>query len=428
VRSTRRSSSADGPAKKTEIAAGQWSEAQLRGVVDSITEHAILATDPDGYITLWTHAAERVFEYRPEEILGRHVGILFTPEDREHGAHLEEMRQAALSGRASDERYHLRKGGTRFYCSGVMSPIHGADGEVAGYVKVARDLTAQREQAEALIAVRDELETRVAERTRQLLASRDALARELEERTAAERRVRSLLARMVSLQEEERRRIARDLHDNIGQQMTALHLQLAALAREFAADGDTSGEKLKHVQATVRELEQELDFLTWELRPGALYNVGLVPALMDFVTAFSQNYQLPIEFECLGMPERRLDREVEVNLYRIVQESLNNAHKHARAGKVVVLLQHLDGRIVLTVSDDGAGFVVDPSIPRDVDSGLGLEGMRERAAMIGGALDIESVPGGGTSIIVTAPAVFSPAGEADLTVESALRARSATRE
>lgn len=374
--------------------------------MDSIVDHAILAMDTDGRITLWSIAAERVFGYRADEIRGQSAAILFTPEDRAVGAEINEFRQAALTGRALDERYHLRKDGSRFYCSGVMSPIRAASGEITGYVKVARDLSQQREQAQALAAAHDELETRVAERTRDVLHSRDALARELEERTAAERRARKLLARMVSLQEEERRRIARDLHDNIGQQMTGLHLQLAALARELSGGESRAGEKLGEVEAAVKQLDKELSFFTWELRPGALYNLGLVPALTDFTDAFARNYHLPTQFECIGMPDRRLSRELEVNLYRIVQEALNNTYKHARASKADVLLQYIEPRIILTVSDDGVGFSADAARQEQRESGLGLEGMRERATMLRGSLEIESAPGQGTTIVVSAPAVF----------------------
>jgi signal transduction histidine kinase len=117
--------------------------------------------------------------------------------------------------------------------------------------------------------------------------------------------MRKLLSRIITVQEEERRRIARDLHDHLGQQMTALHLQLAIVAQQLTTDPATALERLQRVQALAKQLDKHLDFYTWELGPGALYYLGLVPALTDSIAAFSGAYRLPVNFES-HRPDARL--------------------------------------------------------------------------------------------------------------------------
>jgi PAS domain S-box-containing protein len=367
-------------------------EEHLRLVLASIAEHAIITLDANGDIVDWNVGAEHTFGFSREEAVGQSTAIFFTPEDRARGVHVEEMRVARELGRASDERWHIRKDGSRLFVSGVVSPI-GRD-PVTGYVKVARDLTERKQQEENLQRAHDLLEARVAERTREL-------ASQLRDRQQAEEQVRRLLSRLIDVQEEERRRIARDLHDDLGQKMTALHLKLAALSRSTAGLG-AAEEHARQAQEWVQQLDRDLDFFTWELRPAALYDLGLNQALRDFVSQWTKNYGIATEYEAIGVDSERWRTDIEVNLYRIAQEALNNIHKHARATKVEVVLQKRAGEIVLSIEDNGVGF--DPAITVGGDRGMGLIGMRERAALMRGVLQIERADSGGTTIIVRAPA------------------------
>lgn len=374
---------------------------ELAHVFRSITEYAIFTIDASGDVTMWNEGAERVFGYSAGAILGQSVTILFTPEDRERQATRQEMRDAERTGRAADERYHLRKDGSRFYASGLLFPLRDTAGELTGFVKVCRDLTDRKRQEQASLDAQETLERRVAERTAQL-------SDELAERRLAEQRARSVLSRLISLQEEERRRIARDLHDHLGQQVTALHLQLEALKKDLQAEGSGSLERLQAVQTIFTQLDRDLDFFTWELRPGALYNLGLVAALTDFTAAFSQTYALPVTFDCVGVSDGELHHDVETTLYRIAQEALNNTYKHAKATRAAVVLQKSDERMILTISDDGVGFVADAQQRRQpLERGMGLLGMQERVALLGGSLEIETKPKEGTSVVAIVPAVPS---------------------
>ena len=381
----------------TAMPARALSPEELALVFRSITEYAIFTLDTEGRITSWNEGAERLFGQTTDDVLGESTAVLFTPEDRERGAHLGEMRQARESGRADDERYHVRKDRSRFYCSGLLFPVRDHTGTVSGFVKVCRDLTDRKLQEQALLEAHETLEQRVAERTAQL-------SKELAERRAAEERARMVLSRLITLQEEERRRIARDLHDHLGQQVTAVHLQLETLRKRLEAEGSESAQQLEVAHATFKKLDKDLDFFTWELRPGALYNLGLIAALTDFTAAFSQNYSLPVTFECVALNDGELHQDIEIHLYRIAQEALNNTYKHAQASRADVLLQKSDGRVVLTISDDGVGFVPDEQQHRQpLDRGMGLIGMRERATLLGGTLEIETKPNEGTSVIAIIP-------------------------
>ena len=153
----------------------QESGARLRLMMDSVEDYAILMLDLDGNIEMWNSGAERMFGYTAKKITGQNVAIIFTPEDRRREMPLKERETARETGRAADERWHMRKDGTRFYVSGVLSPLYDADGTLAGYVKIARDLTEQRQAQEELRRANDELEVRVRERTFELAKVNESL-------------------------------------------------------------------------------------------------------------------------------------------------------------------------------------------------------------------------------------------------------------
>ncbi len=265
------------------------------------------------------------------------------------------METARATGRAIDERWHLRKDGSRFYASGVLSRL--GDAPDSGFVKIMRDLTAQKRAAEELRRAHEELEHRVAERTEELRLTVEAMLEEVKERRTAEEHARGLVGQLVTAQEDERRRISRDLHDQLGQQLTALRLKLAAMREECDQD-ETARARIGEVQALAERIDSEVDFLAWELRPTALDDLGLTAALTNFVREWSGHYRTPAEAHVTGFNsgELRLSPQVETCLYRIAQEALNNVYKHAQAARVSVILERREGDAVLVIEDDGVGF------------------------------------------------------------------------
>lgn len=382
------------------------SEEWLRLTFDSVTDYAIFTLDIAGRINTWNSGAEQIFGYTHAEVAGKSTDVIFTPEDRRAGVPQHEIRLAREQGRASDERWHVRKDGTRFYASGVMTPLRRG-GEITGFAKIARDMTVQRETGELLREAHQLLEQRVAERTAELAHANESLHQKILERQLAETSRRKLLRQLVNAQEQERRRISRELHDQLGQQVSVLVLKLALLKQQSHIDDDMRRE-LEQLSNLAKELDAAVDFLVWELRPTALDDLGLVSALSDYVTTWSSHFGVEGAFEASAAADLRLPRDIETVLYRVVQEALTNVGKHAHARRAAVSLLRDGDALVLTVRDDGVGFDAAQPVER---RGVGLLSMSERAALVGGAARIDSTPGQGTTVLVRVPMSLPSARE-----------------
>jgi signal transduction histidine kinase len=223
-------------------------------------------------------------------------------------------------------------------------------------------------------------------------------------RLQQEDRIRALLERLVEVQERERRRLALNLHDHLGQQLTALKLTVGAL-KQGGFKGRQLDERLEQIDEMIAEIDREVDYLAWELRPAALGDGGLAPAMEEFVRRWSSLHRIAAEFHSTAAPRTHLPPEVESHLYRIVQEALNNVAKHAQAKRVSVLFEVRSDEVALIVEDDGRGFVLADvgGRSRSFRDGLGLTGMHERAAAADGSVLVESAPGRGTTVFVRIP-------------------------
>ena len=228
-------------------------------------------------------------------------------------------------------------------------------------------------------------------RLAETFAARAALAVDLSERIA-----RDSLRRVVEGQELERRRLARELHDETGQALTSILLGLKAL--EERSKDPASRAATEELRELVVSTLQDVRRLAVELRPSALDDFGLVAALERLAESFAEQTGISVDFQA-ALAGERLPEEVETALYRIVQESLTNVVKHAQARRVSILLARKDGAVKAVVEDDGQGF--DPA--EQTDEGYGLMGMRERLALLGGRLEVESGHDGGTTIAAEVP-------------------------
>ena len=229
-------------------------------------------------------------------------------------------------------------------------------------------------------------------RLAEMLASRAAMAVDQAERVS-----RDAVRRVVDAQEQERARLARELHDETGQALTSILLGLKALDESVATlEGRT---RVAELRALVVSTLRDVRGLAVELRPAALDDFGLVPALERLADTFRERAGVEVAIEA-ELGEARLDPSLETTLYRIVQEALTNVLKHAAAEHVSISLVRKDGSISAVVEDDGRGFT--PEAPRR--EALGLVGMRERAGLLGGKMTIESAPGAGTTLVVEVPA------------------------
>jgi signal transduction histidine kinase len=253
-----------------------------------------------------------------------------------------------------------------------------------------------RSEAIGLIAVHDKLGpdarfTDIDLRLAETFASRAAVAVDLSQRIA-----RDALRRIVDAQELERRRLARELHDETGQALSSILLGLKRLDEKV--ESDDAREAVSRVRELVVATLHDVRRLAIELRPKVLDDFGLVPALERLTETFGAQTGIGIRFEST-LAEERLPAEVETALFRIVQESLTNIVKHSRARNISIVLARKPGAVVAVIEDDGQGF--DPDAVRA--GGFGLEGMRERVGLLDGRLQIESVEGSGTTLIAEVP-------------------------
>jgi signal transduction histidine kinase len=215
-------------------------------------------------------------------------------------------------------------------------------------------------------------------------------ARLHEERLAI---LRQQLAQVTTAQEEERRRIARELHDGVGPALASLNIRLRTARRLLERDHHPAVDEIEELAELAQTNIQDIRRLIYDLRPAALDELGLVPALREYLARCQQEHGLIIQFTA-GEGER-LPASVETALFRITQEALNNVVRHAQAQRVDVALMRDEAHVILRVADDGQGF--DPQAPR---SGIhvGLWSMRERVEQLGGRFEVESVPGRGTTV------------------------------
>ena len=480
-----------------------------RLIADAITDYGVIQFDPNNKIVDWNTGAERLLGFSREEILGQSGAVFFTPEDREQGAPESELRIALRDGRAFDERWHMKKDQSRFWGSGVTTPVWEPDGSLRGFVKVVRDETERHTLLQRLQDSEQRLQLaqtiagvgtwewtvagdhcvwsesmgllfglpagtslgsvaeflkRVHEGDREtVLASLSRCLREgdsyeirfrirwpdesvhwllatgrpfrnsegrverllgvaldvterkkgeeaaLQQQEQLKHRVqttgealdrtkeelRALAASLLTAQEEERRRIARELHDGLGQQLAGLQMKLELLRQASSSLAEPLGAAVEQVALMSDELRQ----LSHRLHPSVLELIGLEAALRSLCEEWERTFDLPVRCTCSGVA-RPVPIEISSGLYRIAQEALHNVHKHAGDARVVVALSGDERQLSLLISDDGSGF--DQTAVRR-NRGLGMISMGERAALLGGVLEVKSQPTQGTTLLVRVP-------------------------
>jgi signal transduction histidine kinase len=277
--------------------------------------------------------------------------------------------------------------------------------------RAMHSVDAGRRRAEGeLRKAHDDLEAKVAERTAELSRVNETLKAEAAEHKRVEAERVQLLKRLVTAQEEARRRISRELHDQLGQYLSTMMLRVKTMQPLVASNEPVHADLLKLEELT-GILVDEVHHLAWELRPAALDDLGLQTVLQNYTEKWSERCGVAVDFHSSGLERRRLSPEVETTVYRIVQESLTNVLKHAEALHVSVIVERRRDHVLVIVEDDGRGFA--PCEARgEPGRGLGLLGMRERVALVGGALSIESSPGCGTTARARIP--VAPAAEKEV--------------
>ena len=341
----------------------ETAERRFRLLVDGVHDYAFYMLDRGGRIESWNAGAERLTGFTGEQVLGQHVATLYVPDAACPDTAGRMLERAASEGRAVEEGWHRRKDGPRFWAEVLVTALREPDGRLVGHSVVTHDVTEHRRHAE--------------------LRAR-------------------LLEQVIAAREEEQRRIARALHDEAGHSLTSLLVGLRTL--EAAPSIESAREQMADLRrATARTLD-EVGRLARGLRPAVLDELGLVPAIEQLALDYSQASGVAVDVSAVGFGAKRLSPVVETTVYRVVQEALTNTAKHAGARTASVVLRLRREVVQAIVTDDGCGFDVDATLRTPPAwAHLGLHGMRERAALVGGMVTIESTPGEGTTIYVRVP-------------------------
>jgi len=343
-------------------------EARVSSVVESAMD-PIVSVDESQRIVQFNAAAERVFGWTHDAILGEPVGRLLPMRFRDaHHEHLERFGRTGITSRRMGEQtllVALRSNGEEFPIEASISQ-HSENGAKL-FTAILRDVT-ERVQAEtALRSSKEELKELGA-------AAQKAL-------------------------EQEKSRVARELHDDLAQALTVMQMKVAWCQEQGAAHPQEMMAKLDRMQALLGSTIAATRRLAADLRPLILDDLGLVPAVEWLAENFTARYGVPCEL-AVSSPDLELPSTHATAAFRIVQESLANIAKHARASRVDIAIERGDAELTISVRDDGCGFSTDD--PRKPDS-FGLLGLRERASLLGGEVIIASAPGQGTSVDVRLP-------------------------
>ena len=337
------------------------SEEMLRGLFEFAPD-TVVVVDDHGKIVRVNAQLQKMFGYAGDELMGGSIEALLPERFRErhtaHRAHYISEPHTRPMG-AGIKLYGKRKDGSEFPVDIMLSPMQGQSSGMV--IAVIRDITRRSQDEEALQHYAEHL--------------------------------KFLSRRLMEVQEAERRNIARELHDEIGQALTALKLTLEMGAKQPADKARTS---LEQALILVNELMARARRLSLDLRPAMLDDLGLVPAVLWHIEHYTAQTRINVDFRHRGLEGRRFSTEVETAAYRIVQEALTNVARHARVSEATVRLWTHEATLSIQVEDGGAGF--DSEAIHSPSETSGLAGMRERTILLGGQLTIESAMGTGTRL------------------------------
>jgi len=370
----------------------QESEDRFRLLVDAVQDYAIFMLDPDGYVRNWNTGAQRIKGYKSAEIVGKHFSCFYPEEDLRNGKPHWELEVAAEQGRFEDEGWRVRKDGSRFWANVIITAIRDESGKLIGFGKVTRDFTERMRTQKAL--------------QEEVVAKRAVELRLL----SSEKSLRQLSLHLLSTQDEERRRLGRDLHDSLGQYLTALRIKLDLLA---SSPGRKNREERRAIAECIRLVEdsiKEVRTISYLMYPPMLEEMGLRSAIQWYLDGFSTRSGITTTFEAddnFG----RLQSDAEVAIFRVLQESLTNVHRHSGSQTAHIRLLLKDGSATLEVADRGKG--IPPELLEQSGRewmgalGVGLRGMNERMRQLGGSLEVVSTEKGTTVRAIVPVAEYS---------------------
>ncbi|MFJ7725044.1 PAS domain S-box protein [Neobacillus sp. NPDC097160] len=310
----------------------------------------VAITDSRGIITYVNDQFCHISKYSREELLGRDHRIINSGHHSKN--FFKEMWRTIGSGNVwKGEICNLAKDGTFYWVDTTIVPFLTEKGKPYQYLAIRYEIT---------------------------------------EKKLVEQELQKMMTTIIDVQEEERKRLSRNLHDGIGQNLYSHLITINRLLSEMEHP------LLEQMQKEATQLIEEIREISWELRPSVLDDLGLVPAIRSYLSRYSDNYHIDVYFDCVL--NRRLDISIELTIYRIIQEALTNIRKYANVSEAMVMVREIDDVVRVLVEDHGKGFDMKNHSP-----GVGIFSMDERARSVGGELSISASPGKGTKIILEIP-------------------------
>jgi PAS domain S-box-containing protein len=334
------------------------SERRYQLLVEGVKDYAIFMLTPEGHVATWNPGAERIKGYRAAGIIGQHFSCFFPEEDVRKGKPDELLKRAVEEGRVEDEGWRVRKDGSKFWADVVITPLLDSEGKLQAFSKVTRDIS---------------------------------------ERKRAEENLRALSGRLLQIQDEERRHMARELHDSAGQIVAALGMNLSRQEEQARKIDPSALNLVKENQKLVDELSKEIRTISHLLHPPLLDELGLASALRSYIEGFAGRSKINVDLE-IPADFGRLSPESETAIFRLVQECLTNIHRHSGSRVATIRVSRSGGVVNIEVRDAGKGIPAERRAEIEVTGGMGvgIRGMRERLRQLGGVLEINSTSNGTT--------------------------------
>jgi PAS domain S-box-containing protein len=363
------------------------SEERFRMLVDAAGDYAMFTLDVQGHVSSWNTGAERIKGYGISEIIGKHFSVFYTEEDLRSGKPQRELEIVAREGRLEDEGWRIRKDGSRFWANVIITAIRDDAGRLIGFGKVTRDLTEKIKANEAL---------------RREIVERMEIQQKLHE---SEKSLRQLSLRLLQTQDEERRHIGRDLHDSVGQYLVGLKMKVDSLKSSANRSERKDASQLAECSQLIDEAIKEVRTISYVLYPPMLEELGLKSAIPWYLEGFTKRSGIKTTFE-VSPDFDRIPIDLELALFRVLQESLTNVHRHSGSSTARARLLIRNRAVILEVSDEGKGTQSKNWKDRAQDwmgaFGVGLRGMSERMRQLGGNLELSSTQAG-TTVTATLP-------------------------
>jgi PAS domain S-box-containing protein len=361
--STKLSAASPDPATKPDLAP---SSDLFRLLVQSIRDYAIFVLDPSGRVLTWNPGAQALKGYIADEIVGQHFSRFYPEEAVQSRWPERELALAEKEGRFNDEGWRVKKDGSTFWASVTITALRSPDGTLSGFAKVTQDLTDRRRNEERIQDLNRELRERVGEL--------DESRRVIELRTVE---LQKLSAQLLHIQDKERRRLARELHDDLGQQLVGLKM--------MTPQGVAGAELNKYLDTAISTVRN----LSYLLHPPLLDETGLRAALHWFVEGMVKRSNIEIALSITPTIFPRLSPDIETTIFRVVQESLTNVYRHSKSESARVEVDKQADSVIVRVRDYGKGVTTEVAGKiRSPHLGVGIGGMRERVRQFGGDLTV----------------------------------------